>query len=190
MKNSYTFVKKVPFYKKKQFFTILIGLFFIMLMALSAVNIGMNNEEETIEYGDLEFVQTSSGWKAYLEEGSLDLVYSPEFLNLSLDSVNLGVFEYLEKVYISFNPGDDLGYSLYDLERNLDFNKVVYACYEDSELCEDLPLKDCADAVDGVGVIIFKEGEEDKVSLEGSCLNIEGKDLLKVTDKLLLDYYA
>jgi hypothetical protein len=190
MKESYRFVKKVPFYKKKQFFTILIGLFFIMLMALSAVNIGMQNEEEKLEYGDLEFVQTSSGWRAYLDDGSLDLVYSPDSLNLSLDSVNLAIFESLEKVYVSFNPEDDLGYSLYDLERNLDLNQIVYACYEDSELCEDMPLKDCDDAIAGVGVIIFREGEEDKVTLDGTCLNIEGKDLLKVTDKLLLDYYA
>tara|TARA_Y100000310_G_scaffold325241_1_gene388439 strand:+ start:982 stop:1554 length:573 start_codon:yes stop_codon:yes gene_type:complete len=190
MKESYSFVKKIPFYKKKQFFTILIGLFFIMLMALSAVNIGMQNEEEGIEYEGLEFFQTSEGWEAYSVEDSITLVSNPETLNLSLDYVNLGVFEYLEKVYISTNLEDDIGYAMYDLERNLDFIKIVYACYEDSELCEDMPLKDCDDAVDGVGVIIFKEGEEDKVTQDGTCLNIEGKDLLKVTDNLILDYYV
>jgi len=52
-------------------------------------------------------------------------------------------------------------------------------------------LKDCDDAVDGIGVIMFKEtNSSNSVTYSGNCLVIEGKDLLSVTDKLIVDYYG
>ncbi|MDP3919140.1 MAG: hypothetical protein Q8Q35_04545 [Nanoarchaeota archaeon] len=196
MRSSYQHKKKIPFYKKKQFFTVLIGVFFIMLMALSAINIGLNNEEEeqeVIVYNGLEFVY-NNGWETTLSDGKvLSLTYRPDGLvNETIGSVDFGSLYYVQKLYLSSDLStSNLGYSLYDFQNNVDtLAKVVTACYEDNEACVELPLITCEDATDKIGVVEFREANETFVTFEDNCLTIEGKNLLKVTDKLLLDYYG
>ena len=201
MRKSYNHKKKVPFYKKKQFFTIMIAVFFVMLMALSAVNLGQNNEEDdassnAFEAYGLTFVQSSNGYEAELSDGSvLSLIYDPSQLDDVGDASivgSLASFVYVEKVYLSSDlNASNLDYALYDFQRNVALpSSVSLACYEEGELCEDLPLKTCEDASESVGVIVWKEAEETSVSLVDNCLTIEGKNLLKVTDKLLIENYG
>ncbi len=192
MKRSYHKINKVAFYKNKKFFTILMGLFLIMLMALGAVNVGMNNDDDKVEYNGLEFVETDGGWRANLEdESEIYLIFNPGELEIEEEfSVSFSSLLNSEKVYFSYDPSKESQYAMYDLSRNFNFNKIVYSCYEDSDLCTEMPLKTCDDASLDVGVVIFKVGEENKVSFEDNCLSIEGKSLLNVVDKLILDYYG
>jgi hypothetical protein len=197
MKMPYYQRKKKAFYKRKEFFTILIGAFFILLMALSAVNMGSNDEDvlDTVEYNGLEFstALNYNGWLATTETGQqIILTYSPEFLSeIELDKVNLKSFNEKEKVYLSINPYETVQVALQDFQANIQFQaRYVISCYEDNDVCKDLPLKTCDDATETIGIIVFKEAEKDSVSFEEDCLTIQGKDLLKVTDKLVLDYYG
>ena len=190
MRRSYYKSNKVVFYKNKKFFTILVGLFLIMLMALGAVNVGMNNDDEKVEYNGLEFIETSEGWRAYLDDDSaIYLFFNPEELIIEEEfSISFSSLSNSEKVYFSYNPEDEVQYAMYDLSRNFVFQKIVYSCYEDGDLCADMPLKTCEDATVNVGVVVFKVADENKVSLEDNCLSIEEKSLLNVVDKLILDY--
>ena len=192
MRDSYYKKNKIVFYKNKKFFTILVGLFLIMLMALGAVNVGMNDDDSTIEYNGLEFSQTNDGWRAYLDDDSaIYLVFNPEELVIEEEfSISFSTLSNSEKVYFSYDPSQESQYAMYDLSRNFVFQKIVYSCYEDSDLCTDMPLKTCDDATNNVGVVVFKVADENSVSLEDNCLSIEGKSLLNVVDKLVLDYYG
>ena len=61
-----------------------------------------------------------------------------------------------------------------------------YACTEDQEGCEDLPLKNCDDATQSNGVVIFKRAEDTKISYSNNCIVMEGasENLIKAVDKL------
>jgi len=193
MKES-TYVRKVPFYKKKQFFSILVGLFFIGIMVFSALYYGMDKEEiQKVEYNGLTFVQTNQGWMSYVnDEDSIILSYNPEEIDEEFEKVSYAHMKTLGKVYLSTNPYDNVQSAIQELYRNgfLDQTQVVIACYEDNEACSELPLKTCEDATDFIGVIILKEANETSVNLESNCLTIEGKNLLMVVDKFILDQYG
>jgi hypothetical protein len=189
MKKSKHIGKKKPFYKKKQFFTYLIGIFIIMLMVLSVVSLD-SNEDEAIEYNDLKFVASASGYLAYTEdkEQIIILTNPTELLELESTEITLNSLVTLEKIYISLNPTDNYQNAVYDLTRNIALpTQQVLACHEDNELCTDLPLRTCEDATETQGIILFKEDNETLLSFNDNCLTIQGKDLLKLTDKLILD---
>jgi len=192
VKSSKTIVKRVAFYKNKKVLTSLVGVFLIVLMMLSAVQLG--DEDETVSYNGLEFVQANNGWQTYTNDGTRVIVSSSpsSLVNETFAAVDLSVFDRLSKVYVSVDPYDSsLGYALYDLERSFAFVSDAHtACFEDSEACMDLPLKTCDDASISTGIIVLKEANETVVTLEGTCLTVEGKNLLTLVDKLILDQYG
>ena len=96
-------------------------------------------------------------------------------------------FESLTKVYLSVNPQENIKYAINDLYNNFEFKQIALACYEDNEYCEDMPLKNCEDATAYIGVIVLSEANETKVSLDGNCLTIEGEDLLKIVDGVVVE---
>jgi len=186
------FKRKLPFYKRKEFMTYGVGLFIIVIMATSALSM-WGGEEEGVEYGGLTFVETGYGWQTYIGNQKILISSYPELLeNVTIDSVNFGNLNLMSKIYISINPYDGYQQALNDFQSNIQIlPQTVYACYEDNDLCSDMVLKDCDDAVDGIGVIMFKEtNSSNSVTYSGNCLVIEGKDLLSVTDKLIVDYYG
>ncbi len=172
--------------------TYAVGLFIIVIMVSSALSM-WGGEEEGVEYAGLKFVETGYGWQAYSGSQKILISTYPELLeNVTIDSVNFGSLNLLSKVYISINPYDNYQQALYDFQTNIKIlPNTVYACYEDNDLCSEMVLKDCDDAVEGIGIIMFKEtNSSDSVTYSGNCLVIEGKDLLSVTDKLIVDYYG
>jgi len=190
MRKSLQIKRKKPFYKQKQFYTYLIGLFIISIMVLSVIN--LNSEAETaVEYNGLKFVQTQSGYLAYAENDVQVVVLSnPNELDVSLPVVDISSLKGLSKVYIAFNPYEEYQNAIYDFTNNINLARAVSSCYEDNDLCVDLPIKTCEDVTLDMGVIVFKQDNETLLSLNNNCLTIQGKDLLKVTDKLILDQYG
>tara|TARA_Y100000310_G_C20683607_1_gene817599 strand:+ start:499 stop:1077 length:579 start_codon:yes stop_codon:yes gene_type:complete len=192
MKAKKVFRRKVPFYKKKEFMTYLVGLFIIVIMATSALSM-WGGDEEGVEFDGMKFVDSGYGWQTYIGESKVTISSYPlDLENVSIDDVSFSSLNLMGKLYFSINPYDSYQQAVYDFQANIDlFPNVVYSCYEDNDLCSDMPLKDCDDAMDGTGVVIFREtNSSDFVEFSGNCLVIEGKDLLKVTDKLILDYYG
>jgi len=193
MKESSYTERGPAFYKKKQFLSILMGLFIISIMVFSVLYYGLDSTgQEKVSYKNLDFVQTTAGWQAYTDSGEKIVIMSNpddvEHLNTSASFLSLNG---LSKVYMSINPYDNVGAALQDFERNVHLSSpLVISCYEDNDRCADLPIKRCPDASPSVGVLIFKEANETVVTFENNCMTIEGKDLLKITDKLILDQYA
>jgi len=187
--------KKVSFWNNKKLLTVLMGLFIISIMVFSVLYYGLDSSgQKKVEYHGVSFVQTSLGWLGYTEdEQRIIILTNPEELkDISLDSsASFASFKDAAKVYVSFHPEDDISGALQDFQQNVVLSGyVTVACYEDSELCSELPIKNCNDATDTVGVILFQEAEENLVIFEGNCLTIQGKNLLMLTDKLILDSYV
>ncbi|HIH14796.1 MAG: hypothetical protein QT08_C0009G0042 [archaeon GW2011_AR17] len=186
--------KAVPFYQNKKFLTILMGLFIISIMVFSVLYYGLDtNGQEKVEYNGLEFVQTTQGWLAYTEDEQRILLFGnpQDAEGLRFDAVSLSFLSDVQKLYLSFNPDDDFSSALSDFQQNAGYSgALVVACSQEHELCGNLPIRTCADATSTIGVILFDQANESSVVLEGNCLTIQGKNLLSITDKLILDQYA
>lgn len=172
--------------RKKKIFSIVIGLFFIFIMAMSALYYGLDDSgTEKVEYNGLKFVNTGEGWVAYNNEEKIVIWTDPR--ELEDYNVDISGFEILNKVYLSLNLEENIRYAVNDLEKNFEFKQLSLACFEDNELCAEMPLKTCEDATAYTGVIVLKESNETKVSLDGNCLTIEGEDLLKIVDGVVVE---
>ena len=170
--------------RKKKIFTIVIGLFFIFIMVMSALYYGLDDTEKVV-YNDLKFVNTGQGWVAYNSKDKIIIWTDPS--ELENYNVDISGFESLTKIYLSINPEENVKYAINDLYNNFEFEQISLACYEDNELCSDMVLKTCEDATPYIGVIILREANETKVSLDGNCLIIEGQDLLKIVDGVVVE---
>ena len=153
-------------------------------MVMSALYYGLDDTEKVV-YNDLKFVNTGQGWVAYNSKDKIIIWTDPS--ELENYNVDISGFESLTKIYLSINPEENVKYAINDLYNNFEFEQISLACYEDNELCSDMVLKTCEDATPYIGVIILREANETKVSLDGNCLIIEGQDLLKIVDGVVVE---
>ena len=192
-----------PFEKKKLF----LPLFLASLMIFSAFAVilsgyGPSEEEVTgaVEYGGYEFTpHQGRGWQATVNGAPLLLRYSPfevESLYQEVDMTPLHTLFEANKIYVSIAPEDSVRIPLQELYTHLKITlpSVFLACTQDGQDCAELPLKTCADAGEGVGVLILKEGTEEGISLEEEehCVTLTGREqeLTFFVDKLLLSLYG
>jgi len=190
--------KRVIGEKKKRIFTkqkvimYLIGGFLIILMVGGAINMD-GEESEAYEYNGVEFTLTNIGWLGYKGDKQIVLTQNPEVAkNVTVNGRGFDTLNDISKIYISINPDDYLSNGLSEFSRNIQLEPVlITACFEDFEGCEDMPIKDCDDSSLGTGVIIFKEGEDNKIDFENNCLVVESKDgeMINVIDRLILEWY-
>lgn len=181
-----------PFYKNKaRMLTLAIALFFMVIMVSSVLEIYVQNRDDTgvYDYNGVKFTDLGNGWLANLESGrQLYIVSNPKELeNISISPVNLDSLNYMPKIYLSYNPQGRTRIAVSEFLREIKLQpRLVPACPTDNDACKDMPLKTCADATSSAAVILFKESNETSVTFINNCLTIEGKDLTKAVDKLIL----
>ena len=66
MEGKKAIIKKSKWYKDKRFLVYLIGVFIILIMIASVLNIGSNGEEKQ-EYNGYVFTKTERGWVTYVD---------------------------------------------------------------------------------------------------------------------------
>lgn len=193
MKDAVTVATKESWYKNKKVLTSFLGIFLISVMVLSALGLNPDAEEKVV-YKDMKFYHADTGkWQTFLADGKQVVVSTDPsaFAAMDVPSLDFSSLSSLQKLYISMNPQDSVQNAVYDIDFNLPLPpQTDLACYEDNDQCSTFPLKTCADATMTTGVILLRESNETSVSFEGNCWTIEGKDLLTLTDKLILDYYG
>lgn len=180
--------KKEPIFSKKRTLTYLMGGFIILLMVASALNMWKGEKEENYDYHGLKFVKTEQGlWVAYKGKQQIVLPYSPEELEEIEIPVNIGLLGYSQKIYISTDDIKANAKAMGYFKQKIGLTETKpYACTEDKEGCEELPLKDCDDATQTQGIVVFKRAEETKIRYKANCLTMEGasENLIKAIDKL------
>lgn len=148
-----------------------------MIMVLSVMDV-WDGSEESYTYHGVKFVKTDSGWVGYAGDNFVSLPYNPKELE-SISDLDISMFSFLEKVYLSTdNPSSSYQIISYFKSKVKLSPTVVLSCLSDSSNvsgCENLPLKDCKDSDDRVGVITFKRSDVQKSGfVSSSCLSIEG----------------
>lgn len=146
--------------------------------------------------------QNYVGWQVqfFVGENSqpyvLDLRYDP--LSIEDVAINRGVRSKIiddTQVYITWDPGRNYtspltmaGLELIKVIPNKDLFKIPVKTALTSPY-KNSTVKSCKDAASKESVIYMNVGLENKISLEGDCILLEGKteeDLVRVADRLVL----
>lgn len=192
MKAKKPFEHKESFFRGKRLITILIALFIVLIMAGSALNMWGESEEETAyEVNGIKFKDLGYSWQGIKNGQSFTLLSNPKELeNMSIPEIDFGRFYPLTKVYFSINPLERPEQAIAILQSNININNnLVPACFSDIPECADYPLKGCNDTTESIGVIILKKANSTKIEFNENCLVIEGESLLKLSEKMVLEYY-
>lgn len=181
--------KKKPIWKSKKFTTSLMGGFIMLIMVTSILGLWAEQKgEDKYEYKGIKFAKTDYGWLGYKDNQRITLLNNPKELeNISIGYVPLYTLNSLSKVYISLDYNEEVLKAMRLFEQNIKISTAtVPACIKDSPKCAQMPLKSCDDATQTVGVIVIQKANETEVSLKNNCLRIQGQELTKLVDKLVL----
>jgi len=181
--------KKKPLWKNKRFTTSLMGGFIIMIMVTSILGLWAEQKgEDKYEYKGIKFVKTDYGWLGYKDNQRITLLNNPKELeNISIGYVPIYTLNSLSKVYMSLDYNEEVLRAMQLFEQNIKISTTtVQACVKDTPRCAQMPLKNCDDATQTVGVVVIQKANETEVSLKNNCLKIQGSELTKLVDKLVL----
>lgn len=144
-----------------------------------AISVGEGQESETVDYYGYKFYKLDQGWKTILGTQQLVFRYNPTQLeNISLANVELPLSE--QKVYFAYSPGDIAFDNEMGMLGSIFVSKgvrPVKACIGE-EGCPNVPIVDCND--EEYKKIYFKEGNNSKIYLDGSCTVLEAEDRLSM----------
>ncbi len=174
-------------------------IFLAVILIMSAFGVflgGFTEDSSPVSLGGIQrdgatFTQQPNGrWDVKGEGFALTVQFGPDDLT-DVDDVDARALQQAQKVYLTHEGGKDYLSALADFYQNMRaFVPVFLACVEDGPGCENLPLKTCADAGNGVVVTVVKIAEQPRVSLERDCYTLEGDALFlnKAVDRLLLSF--
>lgn len=175
-------MKKIISYEEKEKKTkinqIIIGLLLILLMIFSTIGFAFSfkeekNNQEKIEYDNVEFIRDSSGyWMFELDGNKFYTVYNPQEISDIKISINKKIDDYNNKpLYFVGEVGE--GFS--ELYRSLSNYavRIGNACLENN--CKnDYPIKSCDN--DNI-IIIEKVEKEEGIIIQKNCVYIKTKDI-------------
>ncbi|MBU2589312.1 MAG: hypothetical protein KKB39_00955 [Nanoarchaeota archaeon] len=183
--------KYVPKKKaKRNIYLYFLGALIVLIMVGGAINMDSDDDGDSYDYKGIKFVRMNEGWSAYLDDGRQIFVLSnpAELNNLTISNVYFSGLNNLEKIYITYNPEERVRTALSQFYNGIKLTpRKVPACTVDIELCADVPIKTCEDATETVGIVEFKQSNVTKVEFNNNCLLIQGEDLTKIVDKLILE---
>ncbi len=188
--------KKFQWYKDKKILTLTLGVFIIGTMILSIFGYSRGSGASLgnvnyYDYNGYKFIETEQGWLTYINNNPVVFYFGPRDLENFQASVDLRTnnLNYLEKIYLSFNPNENLQLAIQEFTKFIKFNSnFVIACSEDVTGCENLPIKTCKDSNDKIGVIQFELAEKTEISTKDTCINIKGTQtsIIMLIDKIAL----
>lgn len=160
-------------------------------------------QQPDLVYNNFEFYKINGSWfTKWQNKGQvydISLRFSPlEVENVSVSGYGLNQTFQTQPFYFTFDPYENtsdfkyLALGIGELGLNLVRGmgaQVQMACTKNNtDACSGHPIVTCAD---DKSVWLLKTGSVPKVSLEGNCLILEGKelDLIKAIDRVLYHFY-
>ena len=148
-----------------------------------------NLNSQTKKYKNHEFVNINVRLTTNFNAQQVSILKSPELIQ-EQNVVSISTLNSAEKIYLSFNPTENVNRILFEINNLLPFLKprVITSCYEDMKECKSLPLKICNDATDLNKVIIIKIENNTNLNYNKNCLEIKGSEenILGFIDDLII----
>lgn len=148
---------------------------------------------QKINYKGYEFVFDGQLWSTVKEKTKIEFLFNPNDIETVYTSNLIEKMGMHKKIYLVMSPKEQLAQEkerLRQIIAGIMRIPVVNACPQDEEGCENLPLKNCSDAVvNDIFIIKIEEGTENMIQEEGSCVAIIGNAeyLTKITEKIRLE---
>lgn len=182
--------KKTPWYKDRGMRnTIILSIFIVFLMGTSALSMYTSDDNDPYKekYNGHNFIFNGNYWLNH--ENNIEIITNPsELKNISINKLNINSLNYVDKIYYTFEPDDQLNRAIAEFAREIQFSaRGVRSCPEDNEFCSDLPLKTCKDSDTSTGIIYLKISEDYNANFENNCLIIEGPSPVKAVNKFILE---
>jgi len=155
----------------------------------------MYNGYSFVKYGELWYSQLKKNTTTY----DVTFNFDPKSVeNITVEGQLTMDFIKGRHLYITFDPeGYDLKYiavANFGLSRSLSWAfsyNMTAACTKNiTKACEDAGVVNCGDP--GKAVIYFKEDNETKITLDNTCVTLQGTgpELVRAKDRLLLRWYG
>ena len=157
---------------------------------------------ETYTYNGFTFTKIEGLWHTEWQQGnnlySVHLRYGPrECKDIKIYSLSNNSFRINKTVYITFDPGEVLGYiALASTELSLNLYNTFHispiaSCTENTtQACYKRPIVTCANT--NASVIYIRKANETGAFINGNCLIIQGQneDMVQVADKVIWTWYG
>ena len=159
-------------------------LAFVMLGSIFGIVVdsitSTNTQPEKITYKGQEFLKIDNRYHLSFEDIQFSFINNPNNLTNTEVNITKTISNYIEKpLYLNSKDQASITEIYLNLER---FTQRIQLACVDEEDCEgNLPIKNCED-----NLIIIKESQENKIYQEENCIFIEGQELSKLTDQLIL----
>ncbi|MEW6063541.1 MAG: hypothetical protein AB1571_04195 [Nanoarchaeota archaeon] len=160
--------EKLKWYKNKKILTSLVGIFIILIMVGSYLNV-KDNSEQRLNYNGYNFVKTDKGWLAYIGNNAFLFSFTPS----ELEELNMPQFNLGSKIYVLFNPEErsEASYEVQRLSYILSYKgiKTFPACIKE-EGCGNIPIMNC----ESQNNMMYLKSGNNKVYIDKNCLVFEG----------------
>jgi len=173
---------------KKRRNKLYIGFALVVLMVMSSVGYAImsnekNQEGSTIKtYKNHEFVQQNGVWISSVNGTIIYFNNFPEESENVSVSGNFNLNDYTGKPLYIVNMNNAVSVIITNLNKNI--LRYQEACLDNMNCSSDLPVKTCDD-----NLIVFVEGNEDKVWKDKNCVYLSG-DLFKAGDAFTLRLFS
>ncbi len=161
------------------------------------------SEPSRLVYNNFEFKKSEGFWHTQWQQNeqvyNVSLRFNPKEVETVTVSGRLNDTFRRQPFYLTFDPDANqsdfkylaLGFSEFGLSIVRAFGGTVEsACTKNmTGVCDDHAIVTCAD--DDKAVVYFRSAPEPRVTLDGNCLTLEGKelDLIKAIDRVLYHFY-
>tara|TARA_B100000315_G_C14392588_1_gene502714 strand:- start:51 stop:728 length:678 start_codon:yes stop_codon:yes gene_type:complete len=192
--------------KQRSIFLITITIIITALIILFSARFILNEEKyPEYTYNGFTFTKIAGLWHTEWQSGNdlykIHLRYGPK----ESEDVPVYVNENTNinpsaDTYITFDPGENKAYvALASTELALSLSrafgtKPIAACSNnESYACFTRPIVTCESTkYNNISVIYIKEDDENKVTMDGNCLIIQGRgeDIVKAADKVIWIWYG
>ena len=165
------------------------------------LNLEGKGEEMDYVYNGFSFIYSNGAWYTQAQRGDtvydIPLHFGPRDVeNISVKGSIDPAFGNNRIVYVSFDPSDPyVGLAAIELSLNLGKGLDVAtksACDKDYDIdaCKERSVVTCSDV--NKSVVLIRQADETKVTLNGKCIIIEGRDkeLMRAVDNAILRFYG
>ena len=173
----------------------------VTLDELHELNLEGKAGEGNYVYNGFSFVYFNDGWYTRAQRG--DTLYDIPLHHGPRDVEDILVIGDIDPsfgneriIYVSFDPSDYyIGLAAIELSLNLGKGLEAgtkSACDKDYDIdaCKERSVVTCTDT--DKSVVLIKQANETKITLDGKCIIVEGndKEIVRATDNVILRFYG
>ena len=176
--------------QKKNYGAITISVFIVVIMIMSILcYIFADTTSSSATYKNAKFIRTNQGWRAEHEEKTYLFSFLPQDVEqIEVPDINLNNILEIDMTYeVNSSAKQGIAQSIFEISNVIAQNNIFVRTGFTGNNSFGLPIIRCDDSTQFVPVFYYVLSNESKISKEGNCLILEGRDdssFLPLADRL------